>query len=185
MSLIHVVVFSLVLKAYITKYERVYLAPVGYYMLSDASCAIFHTGFGSTFTYFRYKSTVTFPVTHQQTQSSIRPLWVKNTGKRMDNSWNFFVNINSPYLFWFLHRSAVDTHNSSRFPISQQRCNYRGLGIARAWSEVCVRDWPYLATGSTLGFGIPRIWEKGHNNMKLTRIQAGNIKINNFVNSPC
>jgi len=104
-------------------------------MLSDASCAILHTGFVSTFIYFRYKSTVTFPITRQQTHSSISPLWAKNIDQRVGNSSNFFVNINSLSLFWFLHRLAVDTHNNSCFPISHQRCYYRGLGFARAWSN--------------------------------------------------
>jgi len=67
-------VYGLVPKAYISKYESVYLAPVEYYMLSDGSCAILHTGFVSTFIYFRYKSTVTIPITPQQAHSSIGPL---------------------------------------------------------------------------------------------------------------
>ena len=180
-------VFSLVLKAYITKHESVCLEPVEYYTLSDVSCAILHTGFFSRLIYFIYKSTVTFSIILQWTHSSIRTLWVKNTDQRVDNSWNFFVNINSPSLFWLLHRSAVETHNTSCFPISQQRCYYRELEFARAWSEFCVRDCPYIVTGSILGFGIPRNWKKGHNNMQLTgtRIQAGNIQINKFFNSPC
>jgi hypothetical protein len=80
-------------------------------------------------------------------------------------------------------RAEESTQMSSCFPISQQRCYYRELGFARAWSEFCVRDCPCLVTACTLDFGIPRIWEKGHNSMKLngTRIQAGNININNFI----
>ena len=132
-----------------------------YHMLSDASCAILHTGFVFTFIYFRYKSTVAFPITHQQTHSSIRPLWGKNTDQQVENCWNFFVNINSPSLLWFLDRSAVDTLNSSCFPISQQRCYYRGLGFARAWTEFFVRDCPYLATGSIWVLEFPASERKG------------------------
>jgi len=67
-------VFSLVLKAYITKHESVCLEPVEYYTLSDVSCAILHTGFFYRLIYFIYKSTVTFSIILQWTHSSIRTL---------------------------------------------------------------------------------------------------------------